>query len=54
MKIVPDDLSGEAIQALLAEHLSEMRSVSPPGAAFALDLERPRSQAVGLFQYRSQ
>jgi putative acetyltransferase len=33
-----DDLSGEAVRALLALHLAGMRDNSPPGFSFALDL----------------
>ncbi len=33
-----DDLSGEKVRALLALHLAGMRSSSPPGHSFALDL----------------
>jgi putative acetyltransferase len=37
-KILQDDLSGEAVRALLALHLSSMRSNTPSEYAFALDL----------------
>jgi putative acetyltransferase len=33
-----DDLSGEAIRALIAQHLSAMHSYSPPESVHALDL----------------
>ncbi len=33
-----DDLTGAAVQELLALHLSAMRAGSPPGHSFALDL----------------
>ena len=33
-----DDLSGEAVRALLAIHLAGMHANSPPGSNFALDL----------------
>jgi len=33
-----DDLTGEAIRALLALHLSDMLETSPPGTSYALDL----------------
>jgi putative acetyltransferase len=33
-----DDLSGAAVRALLALHLTEMHGNSPPGHVFALDL----------------
>lgn len=46
MRIVPDDLTGPAIKALLDEHLVDMRAISPPDAVFALDLEGLRSPEV--------
>ena len=33
-----DDLSGEAVRALLAYHLQQMHAQSPPGSVYALDL----------------
>lgn len=38
LTIRQDDLTGEAIRALLAFHLDGMRSSSPPEYSFALDL----------------
>jgi putative acetyltransferase len=38
VEIRQDDLSGEPVRRLLALHLSEMHSSSPPEYAFALDL----------------
>jgi putative acetyltransferase len=38
LTIRPDDLSGDAVRALLALHLSGMHASSPPGHVFALDL----------------
>ena len=38
LTVRPDDLSGEAVRALLALHLSGMHAASPPGHVFALDL----------------
>jgi putative acetyltransferase len=38
MQIRTDDLTGEEIRALLAEHLREMHSLSPPESVHALDL----------------
>lgn len=38
MHIKVDDLSGPEIAALLAEHIEDMRSVSPPESKHALDL----------------
>ncbi|WP_429910582.1 GNAT family N-acetyltransferase [Glycocaulis sp.] len=37
-EIREDDLSGEAVRALLALHLAGMHASSPPGTVFALDL----------------
>ena len=39
MEIRLDDLSGPEIRALLDEHLSNMRAISPPESMHALDLE---------------
>jgi putative acetyltransferase len=41
-----DDLRGPEIAALLAEHLHEMRSVSPRESAHALDLDELRDPAI--------
>jgi putative acetyltransferase len=38
LAIRQDDLSGEAVRALLALHLAGMHANSPPGHVFALDL----------------
>lgn len=42
MQIAVDDLSGPEIAAFLAEHVQEMRSVSPPESKHALDLDALR------------
>lgn len=39
MRIEPDDLTRPEVHALLREHLSNMRSLSPPESVHALDLE---------------
>ena len=39
IQILEDDLSGADVQALLALHHAVMHADSPPGQAFALDLE---------------
>lgn len=39
MRIIPDDLSGHAIRALLEEHFAGMLSNSPPGSCHFLDFE---------------
>ena len=38
LQIRNDDLAGDEIRALLAEHLREMHSLSPPESVHALDL----------------
>ncbi|HJW43581.1 MAG TPA: GNAT family N-acetyltransferase [Geothrix sp.] len=39
MRILRDDLSGPEVRALLAEHLQNMHSISPPESVHALDLD---------------
>lgn len=39
MRITRDDLSGPEVQALLAEHLQNMHSISPRESVHALDLD---------------
>ncbi len=46
MVIKPDDLTGPAIAALLAEHLHEMKQISPPESVHALDLEGLRRPEI--------
>ncbi|HJV47813.1 MAG TPA: GNAT family N-acetyltransferase [Geothrix sp.] len=46
MLITRDDLSGPAIRALLAEHLQNMRSISPPESVHALDLSGLRKPEI--------
>ena len=41
-----DDLSGEAIRALIARHLSGMHEHSPPESVHALDIEKLKDPAV--------
>lgn len=41
-----DDLRGEAVQALLREHLASMRSISPPESVHALDLDGLRAPNI--------
>jgi putative acetyltransferase len=41
-----DDLRGPEIAALLADHLTAMRSISPPGSVHALDLDALRAPDV--------
>jgi putative acetyltransferase len=46
MRIERDDLSRPAIHALLAEHLQNMRAISPPGSVHALDLDKLRDPSI--------
>ena len=46
MKIELDDLSRPAIHALLEEHLTSMRAISPPESVHALDLEKLRHPSI--------
>lgn len=41
-----DDLSGEPIRGLIAQHLREMHAASPPESVHALDADRLRDPAV--------
>lgn len=49
MEIRIDDLSGEAIKALLQEHLDNMYDISPPESVHALDLSALKSPDVTLW-----
>jgi putative acetyltransferase len=46
VRVVVDDLSSAASQALIAEHLAGMQQFSPPGSVHALDLQRLRTPDV--------
>ena len=46
MEIKTDDLSGDAIASLLAEHLQHMQAVTPPESIHALGLEALGSPAI--------
>jgi putative acetyltransferase len=46
VKIVVDDLSGPQIARFLDEHVREMRSVTPPEHAYALDLDGLRKPEI--------
>ncbi len=46
MQIIIDDLSGPEIRALLEEHLSNMRQISPPESVHALDLDELRKPEI--------
>lgn len=49
MDIREDDLSGPEIKALLALHLSDMRAISPPAYAHALDLSGLQTPEITLW-----
>lgn len=49
LRIVPDDLSGEAMQTLIGEHLAGMLGHSPPGHVNALALEGLRAADVSVW-----
>ncbi|MBL8512066.1 MAG: GNAT family N-acetyltransferase [Betaproteobacteria bacterium] len=46
MKIIIDDLTQPAIQALLQEHLQNMYAISPAGSVHALNLDRLRQPDI--------
>lgn len=46
MKILVDDLTGDAIARFLEEHIRDMRSVSPPESKHALDLDGLRKPNI--------
>jgi putative acetyltransferase len=46
IRIVEDDLTGDAVAALLRYHLEQMRLNSPPGSVFAFDIHRLRAADV--------
>ena len=49
LTIIEDDLSGDAIAALLALHLADMQQWSPPGTVHALPPERLRQPDVTFY-----
>lgn len=49
MKIKLDDLTGQAVQALLADHLSGMQNNSPQGSVYALDLSGLKAPNVSVW-----
>lgn len=52
MRIVPDDLRGADVHALLQEHLAHMHSLSPPESVHALDLAALRAPDVTFWTAR--
>lgn len=49
LRIIPDDLSGESVLALLQLHLDEMRQWSPPESVHAMPAARLRQPDVAFF-----
>ncbi|NBB53366.1 GNAT family N-acetyltransferase [Rhizobium sp. CRIBSB] len=49
IRIVEDDLSGAEVRALLALHHATMHADSPPGQAFALDLDGLRVPQITVW-----
>jgi putative acetyltransferase len=49
LRIQPDDLTGEAVLALLQLHLDEMHQWSPPESVHAMPAERLRQPDVAFF-----
>ena len=46
MFITEDDLTGEAVTALLQEHFRDMHAITPPGSAHVLDIASLRSPNI--------
>jgi putative acetyltransferase len=46
MEFRVDDLSGDAVRALIAQHLNAMHSYSPPESVHALDVEHLRKPRI--------
>lgn len=46
IRIIEDDLTGDAVGALLRFHLEQMHQNSPPGSVFAFDIDRLRAPDV--------
>jgi putative acetyltransferase len=52
MRIVTDDLSGPETAAFLAEHVRQLKSLSPPESKHALDLDALRAPEVTFWSVR--
>lgn len=52
MRIVVDDLSGPQIAEFLAEHIRQMRSITPLESKHALDLDSLRAPDVTMWSVR--
>jgi putative acetyltransferase len=50
--VLPDDLSGDDVVALLADHLAGMHATSPPGSVHALDLSALKAPEVTFWVAR--
>ncbi len=50
MRIVVDDLSGPAIAEFLAEHVRQMRSITPLESKYALDLDGLRRPGITFWK----
>lgn len=49
MKILAGELKHPSVQALLAEHVAEMRGASPPESSHALDIDAFHDGTIQLF-----
>ena len=54
MKITEDDLSGEEVVNFLKEHISEMKSVSPPESKHALDVDSLQEPSVTFWTVQEE
>ena len=52
IQIVPDDLRGDDVAALLQEHLDDMHRHSPPESVHALDLDKLRRPEISFWVVR--
>ena len=52
LEIVPDDLRGADVAALLQEHLDDMHRHSPPESVHALDLDKLRAPDITFWALR--
>lgn len=49
MRILVDDLAGPAIAEFLADHVRQMRSITPPESSHALDLDSLRQPEIAFW-----
>jgi putative acetyltransferase len=52
LRILPDDLRGADVAALLQEHLDDMHRHSPPESVHALDLDKLRRPGITFWVVR--